>query len=75
MIIEQEECMYIVVYRPHNELNIDTTYYGPFPSWSQADDALSRLPALGIHEPAEPVDNPDCKFIQALTWSEAICGD
>lgn len=57
----------IVIYRPHNELNINTRYYGPFDSWCEAEDHLATLPALGIHKPAEDLDNPGCKFIQELT--------
>lgn len=64
--------MHIVVYRPHNELNINTTFYGPFESWSQADDALCSLPALGIHTPAEDLDNPGVKYIQELTSPNTI---
>ena len=64
--------MFIVVYRPHNELNLDTTYYGPFATWPEADDALCSLPALGIHVPGEDIDNPGVKFIQELTSPNTI---
>lgn len=64
--------MYIIVYRPHNELNASTTYYGPFSSWSEADDALCSLPALGVFQPAHDLDNPGVKYIAELTSPNTI---
>lgn len=67
MIIEQEEEMFLVVYRQHNQLNLDTVFFGPFTTWAEADDHLTSLPALGIHQPADDLDNPGVKYIAALT--------
>jgi len=69
--------MFIVIYRPHNTLILETTYYGPFTSWSEADDCLCELPALGIHE--EPDEGPaeaGVKFTQELTSPNTVqCRD
>ena len=32
--------MWIIIYRPHNQLNCDTQYIGPFETWVEADEAL-----------------------------------
>lgn len=61
--------MFIIVYRPHNELNLDTRYIGPFTDYSAAYDYLDQLPAIGPHlapRPSQPCHNPGVKFIQEL---------
>ena len=64
--------MFIVVYRPHNVLGLDTKYFGPFTEWGAAYEYLCTLPALGI---CEEVDNvpyePGYKFIQELITPKA----
>ena len=56
---------YLVVYRPHGALNIDTAFYGPFDSEAEALDYLCDcLPALG---PCGPHENPGCKYSCPMT--------
>lgn len=59
---------FIVVYRPHNMLNIDTKFYGPFDSHESAYGFLCEIPALGTYEYGEETDvpNPGVKYIQTL---------
>jgi len=58
--------MYIVIYRRHNQLNVDTQYIGPFMTEERAYDALCELPALGIYKEDGQLNNPGVKFTQAL---------
>ena len=55
--------MFIVVYRPHGALFMDTKHYGTFQTWDEAYDFLCNLPALGAYY------KPDagCKYVQELT--------
>lgn len=39
--------MYIVAYRPHGCLMIETKFYGPFYDIATASAMLERIPALG----------------------------
>lgn len=61
--------MFVVVYRPHNTLQIETKFIGPFTAYADAYDALCLLPALG--EYAEAIEGgvigPGVRFIQELT--------
>jgi hypothetical protein len=57
---------WIVIYRPHNVLNCDTRYIGPFADYLAAEDALCALGALGPHIPEGVTPNPGVKFIQPL---------
>lgn len=62
--------MFIVVYRPHNALQCETQYIGPFATDDDAYDHLCSMPALGIHMgPSEDgvIDEPGVKFTQQLT--------
>lgn len=56
--------MYIVVYRPHGEFNLNTKYYGHFESYNEAEIFLESLPAIGIQ--SDPDANPGVKFIKLL---------
>lgn len=56
---------YIVIYRKHGELNIDTKYYGPFNSHEDAYEYLCLLPALGMFK--ERGAEAGCKYVQELT--------
>ena len=83
--------MYIVIYRPHNAMNIETQYIGPFADFNAAYEHLYSLPALGPHIGTSAdglADNPGVKFIQLLQdpvlslgaaiqaqWMEAFHGD
>jgi len=58
--------MHIVVYRPHNQLNTDTQYIGPFTSWIAAYEHLCEMPALGQYQPDGILDNPGVKFVDRL---------
>lgn len=60
--------MFIVIYRPHNELNIDTRHYGPFDSEAEAYDFLCDcLPAIGIQpDPTDGINNPGVKYVARL---------
>ena len=55
--------MFIVIYKTHGSLNIDTAHIGPFPSWGEAYEYLCMLPALGICPEGE---NPGHKYIKEL---------
>lgn len=58
---------WILIYRPHNMMHLDTMHIGPFASHDDAYDTLCELPALGIHYPVEngsPL--PGCKYITEL---------
>lgn len=58
--------MFIVIYRPHGKLNIETQYHGPFTRWEYADDFLCTLPAIGIAFTQKEQDHPGVKYIQEL---------
>lgn len=60
---------FIVVYRPHNTLNCETQYYGPFTTFADAYEYSCGLPALGIQwfTDEDTCRNPGCKFVQELT--------
>lgn len=60
--------MFIVIYRPHNELKCNTQHIGPFPTHAAACDYLSTLPALGILEFDENnvVQNSGVKYVEEL---------
>jgi len=40
--------MYIVIFRQHGQLNLETQHIGPFASFDEAYAYLCELPALGI---------------------------
>jgi hypothetical protein len=52
--------MYIVRYRRHGELNVETKHYGPFKHHHKAERFLATLPALGVCPEGE---NPGEKWI------------
>lgn len=66
--------MFIVIYRPHNKLNLETQYHGPFLSHDDAYDFLCGLPALGIQDqdPEIVTPNPGVKFIQSLIAPQRV---
>jgi hypothetical protein len=67
-IMEPVAPAFMVVYRPHNTLVLDTRYYGPFAAWGEAYDFLCELPAIGTHQ--QPQSGPcasGVKFVQQLT--------
>lgn len=39
---------FLVIFRPHGELSLNTQYVGPFDSHDEAMDALGQMPALGL---------------------------
>ena len=55
--------MYIVIYRPHGKLQLETKYYGPVPEYGMAEDIVGLLPPIGIAFTQEEHDNPGCKYI------------
>ncbi len=55
---------FIIVYREHNKLNIDTKYYGTFKTYGEAYDYLCTLPAIGAYT---GYGLAGCKFVQELT--------
>ncbi|MBY5581870.1 hypothetical protein [Rhizobium leguminosarum] len=59
--------MFIVIYRQHNMMHLDTEYHGPFTTWGDAYDFLGSLPALGFFEPEDAENSlSGVKFIQEL---------
>jgi hypothetical protein len=46
---EASDGPFVVVYRGHNQLLLDTRFVGPFTDWEEAYERLSELPALGIN--------------------------
>lgn len=59
---------FMVIYRPHNTLVLDTRYFGPFATHADAYDFLCELPAIGKHQ--QPQSGPctaGVKFVQQLT--------
>lgn len=58
--------LFIVVFREHNKMHIDTLYIGPFPTFDDAYDHLCTIPALGIHDEA---GLPGVKYVQCLDFS------
>lgn len=66
--------MFIVIYRPHNELICHTQYIGPFAEYADADATLCVLPALGwCDQSAEQVVRTSgVKFIQELVTTAAV---
>lgn len=55
--------MWIVVYRAHGQLNMDTQYVGPWPTHDEAYAALCEIPALGV---CHRTQTPGVKFVQHL---------
>lgn len=58
--------MFIVIYRPHNELHCDTQHYGPFDSWGAAYDKLCSLPAIGSFDESHIIANTGVKYVEEL---------
>ena len=58
--------MHIVIYRPHGKLNHETKYYGPYPDYLDAEDALGLLPPIGYQITEEEQEYPGCKYIVEL---------
>lgn len=55
--------MFIVIYRAHGQLNMETAHIGPFSTHEEAYDYLCMLPALGICPEGE---NVGCKYTKEL---------
>lgn len=60
---------YIVIYRAHNMLNMDTKHIGPFDCIYAAQRCLESLPALGA---CMEFDNHGCKYISTLYTAEEV---
>lgn len=58
--------MFIVVYREHNKMHLDTQYHGPFGDWGDAYEYICTLPALGIFEPECEDSLRGVKWVQEL---------
>ncbi len=58
--------MYILIYRPHGKLILETEYFGPFKEYMDAEDALGLLPPIGYQFTQREHDHPGCKYIQQL---------
>ena len=58
--------MHIVVYRPHNALQCETQYIGPFPTFGDAYEHLASMPALGQYRPDGTVNSPGVKYVEML---------
>jgi hypothetical protein len=57
---------FIVIYREHNLLNIDTCFVGPFDTYGEAYDALCEMPSLG-HQYEDGAEGlPGVKYIEEL---------
>lgn len=67
--------MFIVIYRPHNELNCNTRHIGPFRTYMGAEACLVNLPAIGIHIPGDVIDNPGVKYVEELIPLEDAFAD
>lgn len=55
---------FIVVYRPHGALMMETQFHGPFGDLGTADDFLCTLPALGSNTTGQ---QSGVKYIEKLT--------
>lgn len=55
--------MFIVIYRKHGELNMDTKHIGPFNDHDSAYEHLCTIPAIGI---CGEYENQGCKHIVEL---------
>jgi hypothetical protein len=64
---------YIVVYRPHGRLMIETEFFGPFSAWIEAEDFADTLPALGYHD-TDSIGNKGVKYVQELVSPEVKHG-
>jgi hypothetical protein len=62
---ERSAIMFIVIYRPHGELECDTKYYGAFDTFNAACGFLESLPALGSKGCFSELAG--VKFVQELT--------
>jgi hypothetical protein len=61
---------YIVIFREHNKLLIDTLYVGPFDTFEEAYESLCEMPALGTYEPStESVNGSGVKYIETVYTS------
>lgn len=61
---------WIVIYRPHGQLNCETKYYGPFDCYEDADTALCELPAIGTYDNHLHMERSGVKYIQQLSVPE-----
>ena len=57
---------WIVIYRAHGELAIETKHYGPFNDYMDAEDYLISLPALGYYDDELHAGQTGCKYIEQL---------
>lgn len=58
--------MYIIIYRLHGQLHIDTQYIGTFPDFDSAYDYFCTLPAIGATTTHEEHLRPGIKTIEEL---------
>lgn len=56
--------MFIVIYKPHGSLNMETRHIGPFKEYDEAYEYLCKLPAIGY--PPEGIRDDGFKYIAAL---------
>ncbi len=40
---------FVIVFREHDQMMLDTRFIGPFEDWEDAYDGLEELPALGVN--------------------------
>lgn len=59
---------YIVIYREHNVMNLETKHIGPFDTWEAAYETSCQIPALG-QNPLDIGDdgyNAGCKYVEPV---------
>lgn len=56
---------FLVIFKPHGELHLNTQYIGPFDTHDEAHDALAQMPALGSC-PSEHALQAGVKWIAEL---------
>jgi hypothetical protein len=57
---------FVIVYREHNKLMLETLYIGPFDTWDEAHEYMSKIPALGIHVPEGVTPNSGVKHVEPM---------
>jgi hypothetical protein len=61
---------YIVIYREHNKMHLDTLHIGPFNTHDEAYDALCDMPALGQFN--ETDENIEGETLSGVKYVEPI---
>lgn len=63
---------YIVIYRKHGDLMLETRYFGPFTDYLKAEEFLCGLPAIGVFIDELHKGRKGVKFIEPLISASEV---